>query len=88
MGKLLFRICKYGQFGVTNFQSLIKIEYLQFMVLLLMQSDEAKFEQTLENGKQDLERFILNRKMHLAKQEECMKKIRDLGSLPSDAFDT
>lgn len=53
-----------------------------------MQSDEAKYEQTLQNGKQDLERFILDRKTHLAKQEECMKKIRDLGSLPSDAFDT
>lgn len=53
-----------------------------------LKSDEAKHEQTLQNGKQDLERFILDRKTHLAKQEECMKKIRDLGSLPSDAFDT
>ncbi|KAJ4768644.1 Structural maintenance of chromosomes protein [Rhynchospora pubera] len=53
-----------------------------------LKSDEAKYEQTLQNGKQDLERFILDRKAHLAKQEECMKKIRDLGSLPSDAFET
>jgi len=28
-----------------------------------------------------------SRSTYLAKQEECMKKIRDLGSLPADAFE-
>ena len=28
-----------------------------------------------------------SRNTYLAKQEECMKKIRDLGSLPADAFE-
>jgi hypothetical protein len=31
---------------------------------------------------------LMNRRsIHLIKQEECRKKIRDLGSLPSDAFE-
>ncbi|KAG8058053.1 hypothetical protein GUJ93_ZPchr0002g26826 [Zizania palustris] len=49
---------------------------------------EANLEQTVQDGAKDLEQLMSNRSMHLAKQEECMKKIRDLGSLPADAFET
>uniref|UniRef100_A0A0D9VBW1 RecF/RecN/SMC N-terminal domain-containing protein n=1 Tax=Leersia perrieri TaxID=77586 RepID=A0A0D9VBW1_9ORYZ len=36
----------------------------------------------------DLEQLMRSRRMHLDKQEECMAKIRDLGSLPAGAFAT
>uniref|UniRef100_A0A0D9YLX5 SMC hinge domain-containing protein n=1 Tax=Oryza glumipatula TaxID=40148 RepID=A0A0D9YLX5_9ORYZ len=49
---------------------------------------EANLEQTVQDGAKDLEQLMSSRSMHLAKQEECMKKIRDLGSLPADAFET
>ncbi|XP_072993969.1 structural maintenance of chromosomes protein 3 [Typha latifolia] len=52
-----------------------------------LKSLEAKYERTLQDGGKDLEQLMNNRSMHIAKQEECMKKIRDLGSLPSDAFE-
>ncbi|KAK3140087.1 hypothetical protein QOZ80_5AG0395600 [Eleusine coracana subsp. coracana] len=48
---------------------------------------EANLEQTVQDGAKDLEQLMNSRSIHLAKQEECMKKIRDLGSLPADAFD-
>uniref|UniRef100_A0A0D9VBW3 SMC hinge domain-containing protein n=1 Tax=Leersia perrieri TaxID=77586 RepID=A0A0D9VBW3_9ORYZ len=49
---------------------------------------EANLEQTVQDGAKDLEQLMSSRSMHLAKQDECMKKIRDLGSLPADAFET
>lgn len=52
-----------------------------------MQTLEANLEQTMQDGAKDLEQLMNSRSMHLAKQEECMKKIRDLGSLPADAFE-
>ena len=42
----------------------------------------------MQDGAKDLEQLMNSRTVHLAKQEECMKKIRDLGSLPADAFET
>ncbi len=33
----------------------------------------------MRDGAKDLEQLMSSRSMHLAKQEECMKKIRDLG---------
>ncbi|KAL6888770.1 hypothetical protein ACP4OV_009796 [Aristida adscensionis] len=48
---------------------------------------EASLEQTVQDGAKDLEQLMNSRSIHLAKQEECMKKIRDLGSLPADAFE-
>jgi structural maintenance of chromosome 3 (chondroitin sulfate proteoglycan 6) len=41
----------------------------------------------VQDGAKDLEQLMNSRSIHLAKQEECMKKIRDLGSLPADAFE-
>lgn len=52
-----------------------------------MQTREAILEQTVQDGAKDLEQLMNSRNTHLAKQEECMKKIRDLGSLPADAFE-
>ncbi|OVA00519.1 RecF/RecN/SMC [Macleaya cordata] len=47
---------------------------------------EDKYEQTLQDEVKDLEQLLSKRNTLLAKQDGCMKKIRDLGSLPSDAF--
>ncbi|KAI5020712.1 hypothetical protein ZWY2020_045600 [Hordeum vulgare] len=49
---------------------------------------EANLEQTVQDGAKDLEQLMSNRSTYLVKQDECMKKIRDLGSLPADAFET
>jgi structural maintenance of chromosome 3 (chondroitin sulfate proteoglycan 6) len=56
-------------------------------VYIEMQTREAILEQTVQDGAKDLEQLMNSRSTHLAKQEECMKKIRDLGSLPADAFE-
>nr|CAB3460583.1 unnamed protein product [Digitaria exilis] len=52
-----------------------------------LKTREAILEQTVQDGAKDLEQLMNSRNTHLAKQEECMKKIRDLGSLPADAFE-
>ncbi|XP_020250621.1 structural maintenance of chromosomes protein 3 isoform X1 [Asparagus officinalis] len=49
---------------------------------------EEDYERTLQDEAKDLEQLLNKRNILLSKQEDCMKKIRDLGSLPSDAFDT
>jgi hypothetical protein len=41
----------------------------------------------VQDGAKDLEQLMNSRTVYLAKQDECMKKIRDLGSLPADAFE-
>lgn len=41
----------------------------------------------MQDAANDLEQLMNTRSMHLAKQAECMKKMRDLGSLPVDAFE-
>ncbi|XP_026666016.2 structural maintenance of chromosomes protein 3 isoform X2 [Phoenix dactylifera] len=48
---------------------------------------EENYERTLQDEAKDLEQLLNKRNILLAKQEDCMKKIRDLGSLPSDAFE-
>ncbi|XBJ04479.1 hypothetical protein VPH35_023409 [Triticum aestivum] len=48
---------------------------------------QANLEQTVQDAANDLEQLMNRRRMHLAKQAECMKKMRDLGSLPADAFE-
>ncbi|WOK97408.1 structural maintenance of chromosomes protein 3 [Canna indica] len=49
---------------------------------------EDKYERTLQDEAKELEQLLSRRNVFLSKQEDCLKKIRDLGSLPSDAFDT
>lgn len=53
-----------------------------------MQTLEENYERTLQDEAKDLEQLLNKRNILLSKQEDCMKKIRDLGSLPSDAFET
>lgn len=53
-----------------------------------MQTLEENYDRTLQDEAKDLEQLLNKRNILLAKQEDCMKKIRDLGSLPSDAFET
>ncbi|PUZ64265.1 hypothetical protein GQ55_3G130300 [Panicum hallii var. hallii] len=52
-----------------------------------LKTREAILEQTVQDGAKDLKQLMNSRSTYLAKQEECMKKIRDLGSLPADAFE-
>eukprot|EP00252_Welwitschia_mirabilis_P018814 TRINITY_DN4209_c0_g1_i1.p1 TRINITY_DN4209_c0_g1~~TRINITY_DN4209_c0_g1_i1.p1 ORF type:complete len:1207 (-),score=328.66 TRINITY_DN4209_c0_g1_i1:370-3990(-) len=48
---------------------------------------EDTYERTLQDEAKDLEQLLNKRNLLHAKREDYMKKIRDLGSLPSDAFD-
>ncbi|KAK9101892.1 hypothetical protein Sjap_019146 [Stephania japonica] len=49
---------------------------------------QDKCQHALKDEEKELERLLSKKNVYLAKQEDCMKKIRDLGSLPSDAFET
>lgn len=57
-------------------------------MILVCQMLEEKYERTLQDEAKELEQLLSKRNILLSKQEDFMKKIRDLGSLPSDAFDT
>ncbi|CAO2840950.1 unnamed protein product [Amaranthus hypochondriacus] len=46
------------------------------------------YEKQLQKEAEELEHLISNKNMLLARQEEYSKKIRELGLLPSDAFET
>ncbi|GLJ18306.1 hypothetical protein SUGI_0323950 [Cryptomeria japonica] len=48
---------------------------------------EDNYERTLQDEAKDLEQLLNKRNLLQGKREEFMKKIRDLGSLPSDAFE-
>lgn len=48
---------------------------------------EDNYEKTLQDEKKDLEQLLNRRNLLQVKREDLMKKIRDLGSLPSDAFE-
>ncbi|MCL7032680.1 hypothetical protein MKW94_027468 [Papaver nudicaule] len=48
---------------------------------------EDRYERTLQEEAKELDKLLSKRNTFLAKQEDCMKKIRDLGSLPSVAFE-
>lgn len=49
---------------------------------------EDNYERKLQDDARDLEQLLSRRNILLAKQEEYSKKIRELGPLSSDAFDT
>lgn len=51
------------------------------------QATEEEYERTLQDEAKDLEQLLNKRNLFLSKQDDCKKKIRDLGSLPSDAFE-
>lgn len=49
---------------------------------------EENYESTIQDEAKELEQLLNRRNIIVSKQEDCKKNIRDLGSLPSDAFDT
>ncbi|KAL9266604.1 Structural maintenance of chromosomes protein 3-like protein [Drosera capensis] len=49
--------------------------------------EEGKHKNDIQRLEKDLEQHMSNKNMLLAKQEEYSKKIRELGTLSSDAFD-
>lgn len=53
-----------------------------------MQNLEDNYERTLQDEAKELEQLLSKRNMFLAKQEEYSRKIRELGPLSSDAFET
>lgn len=58
------------------------------MITLSVQSLEDSNERKLQDDARELEQQLSRRNILLAKQEEYSKKIRELGPLSSDAFDT
>lgn len=50
-------------------------------------AEERDKRQAIEDDAKLMEKFANKKSLLVKKKEECMKKIRDLGSLPADAFD-
>jgi structural maintenance of chromosome 3 (chondroitin sulfate proteoglycan 6) len=48
---------------------------------------QREFQETINNDAKDLEKMTNKQGLLLKKKDDCMKKIRELGSLPSDAFE-
>ncbi|KAG1659850.1 Structural maintenance of chromosomes protein 3 [Nymphon striatum] len=48
---------------------------------------ERDYQEKINDDAKDLEKMTSKQSVLLKKKEECMKKIRELGSLPSDAFE-
>ena len=53
-----------------------------------MQTLEDNYQRTIQDGAKELEQLLSKRKSLVAKQEEYSKKIRELGPLSADAFET
>mmetsp|Transcript_10832 Transcript_10832/g.20577 ORF Transcript_10832/g.20577 Transcript_10832/m.20577 type:complete len:1210 (+) Transcript_10832:29-3658(+) len=53
-----------------------------------LKADEAKAVDKLSKESTSFERLLNKRSLYLQKKEDCVKKIRDLGSLPSVAYDS
>ncbi|XP_024176770.1 structural maintenance of chromosomes protein 3 [Rosa chinensis] len=54
----------------------------------MWKNSEDNYERTFQDVAKELEQQLSKRNMYLAKQEEYSKKIRELGALSSDAFET
>ena len=52
----------------------------------LSQSEERHLQDQIAEDSKAMEHYATKRSLLLKKQEQCMKKIRELGSLPSDTF--
>lgn len=48
---------------------------------------EKEYQDKISDDAKDLEKMTNKQSLLLKKKDECMKKIRELGSLPSDAFE-
>ena len=51
-----------------------------------MQSEERQLQDRIAEDSKSMEHYATKKSLLLKKQEQCMKKIRELGSLPSDTF--
>ena len=51
-----------------------------------LQSEERHLQDQISEDSKAMEHYATKRSLLLKKQEQCMKKIRELGSLPSDTF--
>lgn len=49
---------------------------------------EDEYQSTLQDEAKELEQLRSKKNIYLAKEEEYSKKIRELGPLSSDAFET
>jgi structural maintenance of chromosome 3 (chondroitin sulfate proteoglycan 6) len=56
--------------------------------VIWLQSLESEYERKLEEDAKELEELLNKKNTYSAKEEEYTKKIRELGPLTSDAFDT
>lgn len=56
--------------------------------ILILQNLEEEHERKVQDEEKVLEQLRNRRNMLLSRQEDNIKKIRDLGSLPSEAFET
>lgn len=52
-----------------------------------IKTTEEEYERTLLDEAKELENLLNKRNLLLSKQDDCKKKFRDLGSLPSDAIE-
>ncbi|XP_070540446.1 structural maintenance of chromosomes protein 3-like [Ptychodera flava] len=50
-------------------------------------NQEKDYQDRIQDDTKELERMTNKQSLLLKKKEECMRKIRELGSLPSDAFE-
>ena len=48
---------------------------------------ERELQDKIGDDAKELERISQKQSLLIKKKDDCMKKIRDLGSLPSDAFE-
>lgn len=55
--------------------------------LIPIQSFEASYQQAVKDVTEEMEQLINSKSVYVAKQQECTKKIRDLGLLPTDTFE-
>ena len=50
-------------------------------------NQERESQEKINEDAKDLEKMTNKQSLLLKKKDECMRKIRELGSLPQDAFD-
>ena len=59
-----------------------------FIIDFWLQSLEDEYERKLQEEAKELEQLLSKKNIYSAKEEEYTKKIRELGPLTSDAFET
>jgi len=52
-----------------------------------LKTQELEHSHRLQDESKNMEKILNQRSLYLQKREECLRKIRELGSLPADAFE-